>query len=89
MLEADWGGIPKYVSRVVAELVAGGDRVDLLVNLRAWQCPIAGANAVPLRLRGRGAWRDLRVPVWVLRHRPDVFWAPEACSRAIRRRRRS
>jgi len=77
VLEADWGGIPKYVSRVVAELVARGDRVDLLVNRRKWQSPIAGANAVPLRLRGRGPWRDVRVPAWVLRHRPDVYWAPE------------
>jgi alpha-1,3-rhamnosyl/mannosyltransferase len=77
VLEAAWGGIPKYVSRVVAELVARGDRVDLLVNRREWHSPIRGANAVPLRLRGRGAWRDARVPAWVLRHRPDVYWAPE------------
>jgi glycosyltransferase involved in cell wall biosynthesis len=77
VLEADWGGIPKYVSRVVAALVAGGDRVDLLVNRSAWVSPVDGAHAVPLRLRGRGPWRDVRVPAWVVRHRPDVYWAPE------------
>ena len=36
-----------------------------------------GANAVPLRLRGRELWRDLAVPLWALRRRPDVLWAPE------------
>jgi glycosyltransferase involved in cell wall biosynthesis len=77
VLEASWGGIPKHVHRVVAELVAAGDRVDLLVNLRRWQSPLPGARAVPLRLRGRELWRDLAVPLWALRHRPDVLWAPE------------
>jgi glycosyltransferase involved in cell wall biosynthesis len=77
VLEASWGGIPKHVHRVVNELVAAGDRVDLLVNLRRWESPVPGARAVPLRLRGRGLWRDLAVPLWALRHRPDVLWAPE------------
>jgi glycosyltransferase involved in cell wall biosynthesis len=77
VLEASWGGIPKHVHRIVAELVAGGDRVDLLVNLRSWESPVPGARAVPLRLRGRELWRDLAVPLWALRHRPDVLWAPE------------
>lgn len=77
VLEAAWGGIPKHVNRVVAELVAGGDRVDLLVNLRHWQSPVPGAHAVPLRLPGRELWRDLAVPLWALRRRPDVLWAPE------------
>jgi glycosyltransferase involved in cell wall biosynthesis len=77
VLEAAWGGIPKHVHRVVTELVAGGDQVDLLVNLRRWESPVPGARAVPLRLRGRGLWRDLAVPLWALRHRPDVLWAPE------------
>ena len=77
VLEADWGGIPKYVSRVVAELVARGDRVDLLVNRREWHSPIAGANAVPLRLRGRGAWRDVRVPGVGPAPPPRRYWAPE------------
>jgi glycosyltransferase involved in cell wall biosynthesis len=77
VLEAPWGGIPKHVHRVVSELVARGDRVDLLVNLRRWESPIPGARAVPLRLRGRGLWRDLAVPLWAARNRPDVLWAPE------------
>jgi glycosyltransferase involved in cell wall biosynthesis len=77
VLEASWGGIPKHVQRVAAELVAAGDRVDLLVNLRRWQSPVPGAHAVPLRLRGRELWRDLAVPLWALRRRPDVLWAPE------------
>ncbi|MBA3264312.1 MAG: glycosyltransferase family 4 protein, partial [Thermoleophilaceae bacterium] len=77
VLEAPWGGIPKHVHRVVAELVAAGDRVDLLVNLRRWESPVPGARAVPLRLRGRELWRDVAVPLWALRRRPDVLWAPE------------
>jgi glycosyltransferase involved in cell wall biosynthesis len=77
VLGATWGGIPKHVHRVVSELVAAGDQVDLLVNLRAWESPVPGARAVPLRLRGRGVWRDLAVPVWARRHRPEVLWAPE------------
>jgi glycosyltransferase involved in cell wall biosynthesis len=77
VLEAPWGGIPKHVHRVVSELVARGDRVDLLVNLRSWESPIAGARAVPLRLRGRGLWRDLAVPLWAARNSPDVLWASE------------
>jgi len=77
VLEANWGGIPKHLHRIASELVARGDRVDLLVNLRSWESPVDGANAVPLRLRGRGLWRDLAVPLWALRRRPDVLWAPE------------
>ena len=77
MLEASWGGIPKYLDRIARELTASGDRVELLVNLRRWSTEIPGAHAVPLRLKGRGLWRDLRVPAWALRHRPDVYWAPE------------
>jgi glycosyltransferase involved in cell wall biosynthesis len=77
VLEADWGGIPKHLHRIAAELAAGGDHVDLLVNLRRWSSPVPGAHAVPLRLRGRELWRDLAVPVWAARRRPDVLWAPE------------
>jgi glycosyltransferase involved in cell wall biosynthesis len=77
VLEAAWGGIPKHLHRIATELAAGGDRVDLLVNLRSWSSPVPGANSVPLRLRGRGLWRDLAVPLWAARHRPDVLWAPE------------
>jgi glycosyltransferase involved in cell wall biosynthesis len=77
VLEAAWGGIPKHTHRIVEQLVARGDRVDLLVNLRSWESPIPGANAVPLRLRGRPLWRDLALPRWAARNKPDVLWAPE------------
>jgi glycosyltransferase involved in cell wall biosynthesis len=77
VLEAPWGGIPKHVYRVVSELAAGGDRVDLLVNLRSWESPVPGGRSTPLRLRGRGLWRDLALPLWAARHKPDVLWAPE------------
>jgi glycosyltransferase involved in cell wall biosynthesis len=77
VLEAAWGGIPKNLHRIATELAAAGDRVDLLVNLRSWSSPVPGANPVPLRLRGRGLWRDIAVPLWAARRRPDVLWAPE------------
>jgi glycosyltransferase involved in cell wall biosynthesis len=77
VLEASWGGIPKHVYRVVSELAEDGDRVDLLVNLRSWESPVPGGRAAPLRLRGRGLWRDLAVPLWAARNKPDVLWAPE------------
>jgi glycosyltransferase involved in cell wall biosynthesis len=77
VLEAAWGGIPKHLHRIATELVEAGDRVDLLVNLSSWDSPVPGATAVPLRLRGRGPWRDVAVPLWARRHRPDVLWAPE------------
>jgi alpha-1,3-rhamnosyl/mannosyltransferase len=77
VLEAEWGGIPKHLHRIAAELAAGGDRVDLLVNLRRWESPVPAARAVPLRLKGRPLWRDVAVPLWAARHRPDVLWAPE------------
>jgi glycosyltransferase involved in cell wall biosynthesis len=77
VLEAAWGGIPKYLHRIAEELAAGGDRVDLLINRRGWTTTIPGAHAVNLRLRGRPLWRELAVPAWMLRHRPDVLWAPE------------
>ena len=77
VLEAAWGGIPKHVTRIVEQLVAAGDEVDLLVNLGAWRSPVSGARGVPIRLKGREPWRELRLPLWALRHRPDVLWAPE------------
>ena len=78
VLRVTWGGIPKHVRRIAAELAAGGDRVDLLVNLRRWTSPVPGARPVPLRLKGRPLWREAAVPLWTLRNRPDVVWAPEA-----------
>ena len=55
VLEADWGGIPKYVSRVVAELVAHGDVV-------ATQ-PANGQDRVALRqdlVADRSMWIAVR-----------------------------
>jgi glycosyltransferase involved in cell wall biosynthesis len=77
VLEARWGGIPKHLARIAATLAADGDRVDLLVNLRRWESPVPGARAVPLRMKGRPLWRDVAVPLWARRHRPDVLWGPE------------
>ena len=77
VLQATWGGIPKYVHRIVGELAAGGDRVDLLVNRSDWRTPVPGTRAVNLRLRGRPLWRELRLPLWAAGRRPDVLWAPE------------
>jgi glycosyltransferase involved in cell wall biosynthesis len=77
VLEASWGGIPKYLHRIAGELAARGDRIDLLANRRGFATTVPGAHAVGLRLRGRPLWRELAVPAWTLRHRPDVLWAPE------------
>ena len=76
VLGASWGGIPKYIHRIVEELVAGGDRVDLLANRWRWTSPIAGAGAVGLRVKGLTPWRNAALPLWTLAHRPDVLWAP-------------
>jgi alpha-1,3-rhamnosyl/mannosyltransferase len=78
VLEAQWGGIPKHVTRIVEALVAAGDQVDLLVNVRRWRSPLPGARSVPLRLKGQAPWRDVAVPLWALRRRPDVLWGPMA-----------
>jgi glycosyltransferase involved in cell wall biosynthesis len=71
------GGIPKYVERIVAELVDGGDHVDLLMNRWRWTSPIPGARPVGLRLKGFGPWRNVAVPAWCAVRRPQVLWAPE------------
>jgi alpha-1,3-rhamnosyl/mannosyltransferase len=77
VLEATWGGIPKYLHRIAEELAAGGDRVDLLINRGHWTTTVPGTNAVNVKVRGRPLWRELLVPAWAARHRPDVLWAPE------------
>lgn len=79
VLEGKWGGIPKYLCRIGDELVADGDEIDLLANVRHLYGPIpVGANDVGLRVRGMSVWRNLALPLWLARHRPDVFWAPES-----------
>ncbi len=78
VLGAYWGGIPKYLARIGAELVAGGDEVDLLANRRRLGRTIAGANEVGIRVKGTQVWRNAFVPLWSLGARPDVLWAPES-----------
>jgi glycosyltransferase involved in cell wall biosynthesis len=76
VLNASWGGIPKYLDRIARGLVAGGDRVDLVSNTRRPIKAIPGAHPVPIWVKSRALWRDLVVPAWAFAARPDVFWAP-------------
>ena len=78
VLGGAWGGIPKYLSRIAAELVAGGDRVDLLANTRRLERGIAGADEVGIRVKGTPIWRNAFVPIWLAAARADVLWAPES-----------
>jgi glycosyltransferase involved in cell wall biosynthesis len=78
VLEGPWGGIPKYVARIAAELVAGGDRIDLLANTRRMVRPLPGAHEAGVRVKGTPIWRNAFVPLWLGRARPDVLWAPES-----------
>ena len=71
------GGIPRYIRRVAEELVTGGDRVDLLANLWAWDAGVPGARSVGLRVKGLSNWRNVGIPAWCALRRPDVLWAPE------------
>jgi glycosyltransferase involved in cell wall biosynthesis len=78
VLDAPWGGIPKYVDRITAELLRNGDRVDLLANTRRLSHRIEGAHEVGIRIKGRPLWRETFVPLWLSTARPDVIWAPES-----------
>lgn len=78
VLEAPWGGIPKYLTRIADELIAGGDEVSLLANTRRLDRPIAGAHEVGIRVKGTPIWREAFLPLWLARHRPDLLWAPES-----------
>jgi glycosyltransferase involved in cell wall biosynthesis len=78
VLEASWGGIPKYVDRIAGRLIAGGDEVALLANTRRLKRPVAGAYEVGVRIRGTPIWREAFVPLWLARNRVDVLWAPES-----------
>ncbi len=78
VLEGAWGGIPKYLSRIAAELIAGGDEIDLLANTRRLERPPPGAHEVGVRVKGTPIWRNAFVPLWLARARPDVLWAPES-----------
>jgi glycosyltransferase involved in cell wall biosynthesis len=76
VLAGSWGGIPKYVDRIVRGLVAGGDRVHLLVNDFGWRSGVPGAHDVGLRFKGEAGWRNVALPAWAALHRVDVVWAP-------------
>jgi len=52
VLGGSWGGIPKYLSRIAAELVAGGDEIDLLANTRRLERTVPGAHEVGIRVKG-------------------------------------
>lgn len=76
VLNAQWGGIPKYLHRIAALLAGGGDRVDLLANQRGGHFGVPGANEVAVRVKGAAIWRNAFVPLWAGARRPDVYWAP-------------
>ncbi|HET6998425.1 MAG TPA: glycosyltransferase family 1 protein [Solirubrobacterales bacterium] len=78
VLDGAWGGIPKYLSRIAAELIAGGDEVDLLANTRRLERPLPGAHEVGVRVKGTDIWRNAFVPLWLAKARADVLWAPES-----------
>lgn len=78
VLDAPWGGIPKYVDRIARELLAAGDEVDLLANTRRLSRSIEGATEVGIRVKGRPIWREVFLPAWLAWTRPDVLWAPES-----------
>ena len=78
VLEAPWGGIPKYLTRIAEELIAGGDEVLLLANTQRLERPVADAVEVGVRVKGTAVWREAFLPLWLARHRPDVLWAPES-----------
>jgi glycosyltransferase involved in cell wall biosynthesis len=78
VLGGAWGGIPKYLSRIAAELIAAGDAVDLLANTRRLERTVDGAHEVGVRVKGTPVWRNAFVPLWLARARADVLWAPES-----------
>ena len=78
VLDGAWGGIPKYLSRIAAELIAGGDEIHLLANTPQLAQPVAGAHEVGVRIKGRPVWREAFLPLWLARARADVLWAPES-----------
>jgi glycosyltransferase involved in cell wall biosynthesis len=74
-----WGGIPKYVHRIVGELAADdGLEIELLANTSAPFADVPGVRQAWRRVRGGVAWRHAFVLPRLLTRRPDVFWAPES-----------
>jgi glycosyltransferase involved in cell wall biosynthesis len=77
VLEADWGGIPKYLDRIARELVREGDDLRLLANTRRLERSIPGAHEVGVRIKGTPIWREAFLPLWLAQARADVLWAPD------------
>jgi glycosyltransferase involved in cell wall biosynthesis len=78
VLGGNWGGIPKYLDRIARELIAVGDRVDLLANTRRLDRGVPGAHEVGVRVKGTVLWREAFLPFWLARAKPDALWAPES-----------
>jgi glycosyltransferase involved in cell wall biosynthesis len=72
-----WSGIPKHVDRIARELVEQDVELTLLANSERPFTDIPGAKQAFRRLRGGAVWRNAFVLPWLLRSRPDAFWAPE------------
>ena len=74
----DWGGIPKYVDRIVRELARDETlEIELLANASGPFSEIEGVRQRWRRVRGGAAWRNGFVLPVLARARPDVFWAPQ------------
>ena len=78
VLDGKWGGIPKYVHRIAAELLERGDEIDLLANTTRVHHQIPAAHEVGIRVKGANLWRQAFLPLWLARRKPDVLWAPES-----------
>lgn len=73
-----WGGIPRYIERIVRLLAERDDmRLTLLANTSDPRIRLPGTTEVICRRRGGVVWRNAFVTDWLARRRPDVFWAPE------------
>ena len=74
----DWGGIPKYVDRIVRKLARDETlEIELLANASGPFSEIEGVRQRWRRIRGGAAWRNGFVLPVLARARPDVFWAPQ------------
>jgi glycosyltransferase involved in cell wall biosynthesis len=78
VLDGKWGGIPKYLDRIARELLDLGDEIELLANTRRVHHAVPGAHEVGVKVKGASVWREAFLPLWLMRRRPDVLWAPES-----------
>jgi glycosyltransferase involved in cell wall biosynthesis len=73
-----WGGIPRYTDRICRELAgSGGIELTLLTNASGPLADMPGLAQAWGRRKGGSVWRNTFVAPWLVRHRPDVYWAPE------------